>query len=382
MHDEVSGAVLFGTTSYFLERMGLRTLDELPPLAPHLPEVDELEAELGRLAEAAATSARTDPEPEKRATDPFPSHSSDRTEAGVRLQKVLAAAGIGSRRACEQLDQRGSGRGERTVVLEQGLRVDPERDTIRVDGSRIPPPRRHVYLVLNKPKRRRLDPMEDPEGRRTIADLPDTRQLRDERLFHVGRLDTDTEGLMIMTNDGDFAQTAGASLVRGAEDLSRRGRGRAERADTEAAARRRRPLEDGPVQPNRGSSSSPVPGTRPSSRSRCTRAGTGSCAVRWTRSGTRSASLSRTANRAGPARPPEVGRAARADPRGTGRVAGPDRALTWRTRLAAHVEEGSGSADLRTGDRVRRRLHLGRRATADPGRGGALSVPPGGHLGP
>ena len=91
------------------------------------------------------------------------------------------------------------------VVTEQGLRVDPERDVIRVDGSRIPPPRRHLYLVLNKP-RGVVSTMDDPEGRRTLADLlvgmPAGRQYR---LFHVGRLDTDTEGLLILTNDGDFA---------------------------------------------------------------------------------------------------------------------------------------------------------------------------------
>jgi len=71
-HDRESGAILFATTSYFLERMGMKTLDDLPPLAPQLPEVDELEAELGQLAEAAANSARADPEPEKRAPDPVP----------------------------------------------------------------------------------------------------------------------------------------------------------------------------------------------------------------------------------------------------------------------------------------------------------------------
>jgi len=69
-HDRESGAVLFATTSYFLERMGMKTLDDLPPLAPQLPEVDELEAELGQLAEAAASSART--EPEKRAQGSIP----------------------------------------------------------------------------------------------------------------------------------------------------------------------------------------------------------------------------------------------------------------------------------------------------------------------
>ena len=125
--------------------------------------------------------------------------------AGVRLQKVLAQAGIASRRACEVLISEGRVEVNSEVVLEQGRRVYPERDVIRVDGARIPPPRRHRYLALNKP-RGVVATMDDPEGRRTIADLLDTRQLRNERLFHVGRLDTDSEGLLIMTNDGDLAQ--------------------------------------------------------------------------------------------------------------------------------------------------------------------------------
>lgn len=121
---------------------------------------------------------------------------------GVRLQKVLAAAGIASRRASEALISEGRVEVNSEVVLEQGRRVDPEHDVIRVDGSRIPPPRRHRYLALNKP-RGVVATMSDPEGRRTVADLIAER--RNERLFHVGRLDTDTEGLLILTNDGDFA---------------------------------------------------------------------------------------------------------------------------------------------------------------------------------
>ncbi|MHB1009245.1 MAG: pseudouridine synthase [Propionibacteriaceae bacterium] len=120
---------------------------------------------------------------------------------GVRLQKVLAAAGVASRRASEELIDRGRVEVNGRVVREQGLRVDPERDVIRVDGARIPPPRRHVYLVVNKP-RGVVSTLSDPEGRPTLADLVERRR---ERLFHVGRLDTDTEGLIILTNDGEFA---------------------------------------------------------------------------------------------------------------------------------------------------------------------------------
>jgi 23S rRNA pseudouridine2605 synthase len=126
---------------------------------------------------------------------------------GVRLQKVLAQAGIGSRRACEAMISDGRVEVNAEVVTEQGRRVDPERDVIRVDGARIPPPRRHLYLALNKP-RGVVVTMDDPQGRRTVADLVAEnarRSLKKERLFHVGRLDADSEGLLILTNDGDFA---------------------------------------------------------------------------------------------------------------------------------------------------------------------------------
>jgi len=116
------------------------------------------------------------------------------------LQKVLAQAGVASRRASEELIAAGRVEINGKVVTEQGMRVDPERDTIRVDGSRIPPPRRHLYLVLNKP-RGVVSTMDDPHGRPTLEQYVP----RHQRLFHVGRLDTDTEGLLFLTNDGDFA---------------------------------------------------------------------------------------------------------------------------------------------------------------------------------
>lgn len=120
---------------------------------------------------------------------------------GVRLQKVLAAAGVASRRAAENLIARGRVEVDGEVVRTQGLRVDPRTAVIRVDGVRIPPPREHRYLVLNKPTGV-LSAMSDPHGRPTVVDyLP-----HGERLFHVGRLDADTEGLLLLTNDGDLAQ--------------------------------------------------------------------------------------------------------------------------------------------------------------------------------
>jgi 23S rRNA pseudouridine2605 synthase len=120
--------------------------------------------------------------------------------AGVRLQKVLASAGLGSRRACEELiaDGRVTVDGE---VAELGRRVDPATAMIHVDGDRIVVRDDLVYLALNKP-RGMLSAMTDSRGRRTVGDLVGERS---QRLFHVGRLDADSEGLLLLTNDGELA---------------------------------------------------------------------------------------------------------------------------------------------------------------------------------
>jgi 23S rRNA pseudouridine2605 synthase len=120
---------------------------------------------------------------------------------GVRLQKVLAAAGLGSRRACEELIAAGRVSVDGRVVREQGMRVDPRTVTVSVDGSRVNVRDDLVYLALNKP-RGVLSTMSDPEGRPTVGDYVAERA---QRLFHVGRLDVDTEGLLLLTNDGDLA---------------------------------------------------------------------------------------------------------------------------------------------------------------------------------
>lgn len=164
---------------------------------------------------------------------------------GVRLQKVLAAAGIASRRASEVLISEGRVEVNSEVVLEQGRRVDPEHDVIRVDGSRIPPPRRHRYLALNKP-RGVVATMNDPEGRRTVADLIAPHST--ERLFHVGRLDTDTEGLLILTNDGDFAHRLAHPSFQVPKTYIAEVNG-AVGEQTLRRLRRGISLEDGPVQP-------------------------------------------------------------------------------------------------------------------------------------
>ncbi len=120
---------------------------------------------------------------------------------GVRLQKVLAQAGIGSRRACEELIAAGRVEVDGQRVTELGVRVDPKRSVVHVDGVRIQLDDTLVYLALNKPLGV-ISAMSDPQGRRTIGDLVAGRE---ERLFHVGRLDADSEGLILLTNDGDLA---------------------------------------------------------------------------------------------------------------------------------------------------------------------------------
>ncbi len=123
------------------------------------------------------------------------------SEDGVRLQKVLAAAGLGSRRACEVLIAEGRVSVDGEIVREQGRRVDPDQAVIRVDTMRINTSAGMVYLALNKP-RGMVTAMSDPEGRPSVGDLVANRK---ERLFHVGRLDAETEGLLLLTNDGELA---------------------------------------------------------------------------------------------------------------------------------------------------------------------------------
>jgi 23S rRNA pseudouridine2605 synthase len=120
----------------------------------------------------------------------------------IRLQKLLAMSNVASRRKCEELMLAGLVEVDGEVVTRLGTKVDPTTAVIRVDGKRLPPVSEKVYLVLNKP-RGVVSTMSDPEGRRNLGDLVADRP---ERLFHVGRLDTDTSGLLLLTNDGDFAQ--------------------------------------------------------------------------------------------------------------------------------------------------------------------------------
>jgi 23S rRNA pseudouridine2605 synthase len=120
---------------------------------------------------------------------------------GVRLQKVLAQAGVGSRRHCEELIEAGRVSVDGKIVDQLGIRIVPTDAAVEVDGKRINVDENLVTVVLNKPKGV-VSTMSDPEGRPAldtyVADYP-------ERLFHVGRLDAETTGVLLLTNDGELA---------------------------------------------------------------------------------------------------------------------------------------------------------------------------------
>ena len=123
---------------------------------------------------------------------------------GVRLQKVLSQAGIASRRVAERMIIDGRIEVDGRVVTELGTRVNPETAEIRVDGSRIVLDDSMVYLAINKP-RGMHSTMSDDLGRPCVGDLVEHRVRGNKKLFHVGRLDADTEGLLLLTNDGELA---------------------------------------------------------------------------------------------------------------------------------------------------------------------------------
>lgn len=129
--------------------------------------------------------------------------------AEERLQKVLSQAGVASRRKAEELIVAGRVTVNGEAVTELGSKADIERDHIKVDGRLLHAPKRHVYIALNKPKGC-VTTVSDPEGRPTVMHL--LRGVK-ERVFPVGRLDYHSEGLLLLTNDGEFAHrlTAPAS---------------------------------------------------------------------------------------------------------------------------------------------------------------------------
>ena len=122
-------------------------------------------------------------------------------ENGVRLQKLMAQAGVASRRVCEEMIQDGRVSVDEQIVTELGVRVDPALQVVHVDGMRIQTDEKLVYYAFNKPAGV-VSTMEDPDGRRCVSDYLDPR--KHERVFHVGRLDVETEGLLLLTNDGEL----------------------------------------------------------------------------------------------------------------------------------------------------------------------------------
>jgi 23S rRNA pseudouridine2605 synthase len=164
----------------------------------------------------------------------------------IRLQKLLAQSGVASRRKCEELMLDGLVEVDGEVVTRLGTKVDPRTSVIRVEGRRLPPISPNVYLVLNKP-RGIVSTMSDPEGRRCLGDLVADRP---ERLFHVGRLDTDTSGLIILTNDGDFAQRLAHPSHEVDKTYVAEVEGEVSKA-TLATLRHGVELEDGPVKVNK-----------------------------------------------------------------------------------------------------------------------------------
>ncbi len=120
--------------------------------------------------------------------------------AEMRLNKIIADAGITSRRGADELIADGRVTVDGRPIRELGAKIDPDKHEVAVDGETIHRSLTKSYLVLHKPKGV-LSTMYDPEGRPSLADFID---LRKERLFHVGRLDKDSEGLILLTNDGDL----------------------------------------------------------------------------------------------------------------------------------------------------------------------------------
>ena len=155
---------------------------------------------------ALPTSPKTGSKPKKSSTPAEPA-----APAGTRLQKILADAGLASRRKAEELILDGRVQVNGTVVTELGTRAHAEKDHIRVDGKLLQGPQEHRYFMVNKP-RGYVTTMDDPEHRGTVVDLlKESARLAgkrlDVRLYPVGRLDYNSEGLLLMTNDGDLANS-------------------------------------------------------------------------------------------------------------------------------------------------------------------------------
>ena len=195
-------AVLYGTTPQFLEHLGLDSLQDLPPLSDFVPDPAEVEAMESRLRLVPDPSGPDPGGPGRRPpVNPMPGGRDTPVSAGEgeRLQKVLARCGIGSRRACESLISDGRVRVDGSVAR-LGDRIDPARCVVEVDGTVVGVRPDLVHYLLNKP-RGVVTTAHDPQGRPTVTGLVPA----EPRVFPVGRLDLLTEGLLLLTNDGDLA---------------------------------------------------------------------------------------------------------------------------------------------------------------------------------
>jgi 23S rRNA pseudouridine2605 synthase len=164
---------------------------------------------------------------------------------GEKLQKVLARAGVASRRAAEEMIAAGRVEVNGEIVRGQGLRIDPDTAVVRVDGIRVVVCEELVHLALNKP-RGWQSTMSDEMRRPCVGDLVAERVAAGQRLFHVGRLDADTEGLLLLTNDGDLAHR----LMHPSFEVSKTYLATVTGEIDRAAAKRLRggvELDDGPV---------------------------------------------------------------------------------------------------------------------------------------
>jgi len=126
-----------------------------------------------------------------------------------RLQKIIAEAGLASRRKAESLIQQGRVTVNGQTVTQLGSKADPERDHIKVDGKPVRGSRRKIYILLNKP-RQVISSVSDPQGRTKVTDLVDIKQ----KIYPAGRLDYNTEGLILLTNDGRFSKIVSSAGIR------------------------------------------------------------------------------------------------------------------------------------------------------------------------
>lgn len=182
------------------------TPDKRPPHTRQAPNAKDSEVLLSN----ARPAKRQNVAPRDRAADQGDHPLEDRwweggdQPRGERLQKVLARAGVASRRHAEVMIDAGRVEVNGVVVRRQGTRVNPDVDVVRVDGVRVNVNDNNEYFILNKP-RGVQSTMSDDMGRPCVGDYVAEQTASGQRLFHVGRLDADTEGLLLLTNDGELA---------------------------------------------------------------------------------------------------------------------------------------------------------------------------------